>query len=69
MSLMTFSCMKVNDPTSSTGYKNVMTTMSEIECWEKEHLFLIFSYALPTLFCYVLGIPVLFIFFIAKYYK
>ena len=61
-SLSIFSCITIND--YQMGTKTLLSTMTDIECWEKDHLQLIFIYGLPTLIMYVIGIPITFIFFI-----
>jgi len=43
--------------------------MTDVQCWEKDHLQLIFIFGLPTIIGYVIGIPLLFIFFVQKYFK
>ena len=61
-SLSIFSCITIND--YKMGTKTLLSTITDIECWEKDHLQLIFMYGLPTLIMYVIGIPITFIFFI-----
>ncbi|KAM3145706.1 hypothetical protein pb186bvf_002252 [Paramecium bursaria] len=66
-SLSIFSCITIND--YKMGTKTLLSTITDIECWEKDHLQLIFMYGLPTLIMYVIGIPITFIFFIQKFHK
>jgi hypothetical protein len=60
------SCVSIND--QDLGEVQVLSLMTDVRCWERDHLLMVLYFGFPLLFIYVIGIPCMFAYFISKRY-